>query len=223
VVAKGIILLLVVLSVIVSGCLSSEENEKEESSSGGSGEYRSSQERWTPKIETSEEVETQGETETSEETWASEEIETAENTEISETKETETSARIDTVEQQETPEETENSGIQEGFEEKQNEFGVENERGNGSVQSGENIPKLHPVRLKNNLFIPSRLEINAGDIVMWRNYQESSVFTLTSKERLFEDQKLVHGKTLEYAFNEPGSYSFDVKGYPQMEMTITVK
>ncbi len=221
-VAKGIILLLVVLSVIVSGCLGSEDNE-EESSSGGSGEYRSSQERWTPKIETAEEVETQGETDTSEETWASEEIETAENTEISETKETETSARIDTVEQQETPEETENSGIQEEFEEKQNEVGVENQRGNGSLQSGENTPKSHLVRLKNNLFIPSRLEINAGDIVMWKNYQESSVFTLTSKERLFEDQKLAHGKTLEYTFNEPGSYSFGVKGYPQMEMTITVK
>ena len=73
------------------------------------------------------------------------------------------------------------------------------------------------------MLIPSRLEVNTGDKVVWRNYQESSVFTLTSREHLFEDEKLAYGNILEYTFKEPGSYNFSVKGYQKMEMTITVK
>ena len=37
------------------------------------------------------------------------------------------------------------------------------------------------------------------------------------------DAGSAHGNTLEYTFKEPGSYNFSVKGYPKMEMTITVK
>jgi plastocyanin len=81
----------------------------------------------------------------------------------------------------------------------------------------------HIVRLKDYLMIPPGLKINTGDTVVWRNYKESSMLTLTSKEHLFEDQRLAYGNTLEYTFDEPGSYNFSVKGYPKMRMTITVK
>ncbi|HIH75657.1 MAG TPA: cell surface lipoprotein, partial [Methanosarcina sp.] len=70
--------------------------------------------------------------------------------------------------------------------------------------------------------IPSELEINKGDLVVWRNF-EDSVFTLTSEEGLFEDQRLGYGNTFNYTFNEPGSYNFNAQGYPNMQMTITVK
>jgi plastocyanin len=60
-------------------------------------------------------------------------------------------------------------------------------------------------------------------MAVWRNYQESSVLVLTSKEYLFEDQRLTYGDTLEHTFDEPGSYNFSVKGYQKMQMTITVK
>jgi plastocyanin len=70
---------------------------------------------------------------------------------------------------------------------------------------------------------PSNLEINTGDAVIWRNYQESGVLTLTGREHLFEDQRLAYGKTLEYTFSGPGSYNFSVREYPKMQTTITVK
>jgi len=58
---------------------------------------------------------------------------------------------------------------------------------------------------------------------MGRNYQESSVLVLISRGYLFEDQRLAYGDTLEHTFDELGSYNFSVKGYPKMQMTITVK
>jgi plastocyanin len=93
----------------------------------------------------------------------------------------------------------------------------------GAVQPSGTAQTSHFVRLKNYLMIPSSLKINTGDTVVWRSYQESSVLTLTSREHLFEDRRLAYGNTLEYTFNEPGSYNFNVKGYPKMQMTITVK
>ncbi|MDR7666350.1 hypothetical protein RG963_11270 [Methanosarcina sp. Z-7115] len=81
----------------------------------------------------------------------------------------------------------------------------------------------HLVRLKNDVLVPSRLRVNTGDTVVWRNYQASRAFTLTGSKHLFEDERLAYGNILEYAFKESGSYTFSVKGYPKMEMTITVK
>jgi len=51
---------------------------------------------------------------------------------------------------------------------------------------------------------------------------EIQCFHLDNKG-FFNDPQNAHGKILEYIFNESGSYSFNIKGYPQMEMTITVK
>lgn len=217
-----------VLSVIVSGCLSSEDDEN--SSDDDYGGYQSSQEARTPKgmetsdelVGTQEEMETTGDAEVIEETEPTEEMEPTEETEISGAEEIETSAQTDSLEQSETAEETSDSEVQEGYEE-QTGPEVNGENTYGDTQSGETAQKSHLVRIKNYLLIPSTLEVNTGDMVVWRNYQESSVFTLTSKEGLFEDQKLVYGDTLEYVFTEPGTYSFNVKGYPQMSITITVK
>ncbi len=218
-----------ILSVIVSGCLSSEDAES--SSDDDSGGYHSSQEVRTPVgmetsdelVGTQEEMETTGDTEVIEETETTEEMETTEETEISGTEEIKTSAQTDSLEQTETAGETLDSEVQEGYEEEQTRPEVGGEKIYGGAQSRGAAQKSHLVRIKNYLLIPSTLEISPGDLVVWRNYQEPSVFTLTSKEGLFEDKKLVYGDTLEYVFTEPGTYSFNVKGYPQMKMTITVK
>jgi len=222
-----------VLSVIVSGCLSSEDAES--SSDDDSGGYHSSREVRTPVgmetsdelVGTQEEMETTGDTEVIEETETTEEMETSGEMETTEEMETsgeiETSAQTDSLEQTEAAGETLDSEVQEGYEEEQTGPEVSGEKIYGGAQSREAAQKSHLVRIKNYLLIPSTLEISPGDLVVWRNYQEPSVFTLTSKEGLFEDKKLVYGDTLEYVFTEPGTYSFNVKGYPQMKMTITVK
>ena len=221
---KKTILILIALSVIISGCLNSEdegENGKEEreasGSSGGSQRQREvrtpegmQEEMWiSEKTETEEEMWTPKETEAMEEATAQEELEAS--------VETGTQVELD------TPEETKTSNVPDEPEMEQTEVRKWEQERTGAIQPGGTPPTSHFVRLKNYLMIPSSLEINAGDTVIWKNYQESSVLTLTSREHLFEDRKLAYGSTLEYTFNEPGSYSFSVKGYPKMQATITVK
>jgi plastocyanin len=104
----------------------------------------------------------------------------------------------------------------------QTKTGIEAEK-IGTVQPIGTAPASHLVRLKNDVLIPSRLRVNTGDTVVERNHQASSAFTLTGSEHLFEDERLAYGNILKYTFKESGSYTFSVKGYPKMEMTITVK
>ncbi len=235
-VTKKIILLLIVLSVIMSGCLSSEneeeDEEEDEGAGGSSGGSQRPRQMMTPEeiqgeLGTPEETGTEGDIWTSEETgiegegWTPEEMGIQEETIAQE--EFETPIGTETQGELGTPEETAISGIQEEPEPGQTEEGTEEGGLSGAAQPAGTAPTSHPVRLKDYLMIPPRLEVNTGDTVVWRNYQESSVLVLTSREYLFEDQRLAYGNTLEYTFDEPGSYSFSVKGYPKMQMTITVK
>jgi len=215
---KKIILLLIALSVIISGCLSSEEEKKngeeDREAGGSSGGSQRQREVRTP-VGMQEETWTPEETETEGETWTTEKTETQE--------EFETPAEMGTQVELDTLEKAEISGIPNKPEMEQTE--VWNGKGgqNGAIQPGGTVPTSHLVRLKNYLMVPSSLKINIGDTVVWRNYQESSVLTLTSQEHLFEDKRLAYGNALEYTFNEPGSYNFSAKGYPKMQTTITVK
>jgi plastocyanin len=221
---KKTILILIALSVIISGCLNSEdegENGKEErEASGSSGGSQRQREVRTPEG-MQEEMWTSEKTETEEEMWTPKETEAMEEATAQE--ELEASAETGTQVELDTPEETKTSNVPDEPEMEQTEVRKWEQERTGAIQPGGTPPTSHFVRLKNYLMIPSSLEINAGDTVIWKNYQESSVLTLTSREHLFEDRKLAYGSTLEYTFNEPGSYSFSVKGYPKMQATITVK
>lgn len=199
---KKLILLLIILSVLMSGCLNSEEDREQEDddsgesrgSGGSSGRTQRNEEAQTPEeIVTSGEMETPAETITSEEIWTSGETEIAE--EIM------------------TP------GSAEGIGEEQTENMTEKA---GAGHPAETEPETYLVRLRDYVFIPSELEANTGDLVVWRNFDDS-LFTLTSEEGLFENQKLGYGNTFNYTFNETRRYNFSVKGYPNMRMTITVK
>jgi len=211
-VIKKLILLLVILGVLVFGYLNwwggDQEQEETLGDSGSSGG-------------TSGGTQLPVDAETPEEAITPEEMETPEETETLE--EEETPQETETAEEEETPDETLTSGIEDGSEEEQTENVTGEEEEAGTVQSAGTEPETYLVRLKNYLFIPSELEINTGDTVVWRNFDESSVFTLSSEEGLFEDQQLGYGNTLNYTFTENGSYSFSANGYPNMQMTITVK
>ncbi len=223
-VTKKIIMLLIVLSIINLGCLSSEDEEKnkreDREAGGSSGGAQRPREVKTP-IGIHEETWTQEETVTEEEMWTQEETQSK--------KELETPTETETQGEVETPEETGTSKIEKEPGIRQTEEGTEEGKRadtgqpTGIAQPNETTATTHLVRLKDYLMIPSSLKINAGDTVVWRNYQDSSVLILTSREYLFEDQRLVYGDTLKYTFKESGSYNFSVKGYPKMQMTITVK
>lgn len=200
---KKLILLFVVVLVLISGCLDSgEDQEQEEDSgySGGSGGSSGGMQRYE-------------EEQTPEETVTADEIVTP--------VETETFEEIGTPEKTGTAEEMLTPGAAGGIEEEQTENMTE-EGGTGTGQSSEDEPGTYLVRLREYVFIPSELEVNTGDLVVWRNFGDA-LFTLTSEEGLFEDQKLGYGNTFNYTFNEAGSYNFSASGYPNMQMTITVK
>lgn len=216
-----IISLLIVLSVLMSGCLSSEDKEEkreaDREAGGSSGGSQRQREVKTPlgmqrEIWTSEETDTEGEK------WTPEKTELQGETIPQE--ELETPVEAETQVELNTPKEIR---ISDEPEMKQTEAWTREVERTGTVPSNGTASTSHLVRLKNYLMTPSSLEINVGDTVIWRNYQESSVLALTSREHLFEDQRLAYGNTMEYMFNKPGSYNFSVKGYPKMQTTITVK
>ena len=184
-----------------------EEGLEDSGGSGGSGG-------------TSGGIQTPEEVQTPEETITSEEMETPVETETF--GEIGTPDETQTVEETETAEEMLTPGTAGGIDEEQTENMTEEGEEVGTGQSVETEPRTYLVRLRDYVFIPSELEVDTGDLVVWRNF-EDSVFTLTSEEGLFEDQRLGYGNTFNYTFNETGSYSFSANGYPNMRMTITVK
>ncbi len=225
-VAKRIILLLIILliSATMSGCLSSDKKEGHEAGGSSGGSQRQREMRtpegvqgrtWTP-----EKTGNEGETWTSEETGI-EEVGTQKDTLTQEG--LETSTETETQRKLSTPEETGVSETQKEPETRQTEANLVEGEQPGAVQPKRTIPTSYIVRLKDYYMIPSSLEVDIGDTVVWRNYQESGVLILTSGEYLFKNQRLAYGDTLKHTFDKPGSYNFSVKGYPKMQMTITVK
>ena len=202
---RKIILLLVILPLITAGCLgSNDQEEQEQTSDGGSGGGGSAgNQRAT---DTPEEVATAGI------------ISTEGGTSMTPAETGMESSRG--TGQTETPGETISPEIQE--EAQINSTEAMNQEGTGGGQQGApSNPYL--VRLKDFNAMPSSLEIKKGDTVAWRNFQESTVLFLTSKEGLFEAQRLGYGQTFVYTFTQFGKYNFGVEGYPRMQTTITVK
>ena len=79
------------------------------------------------------------------------------------------------------------------------------------------------IRLQSHHAIPSTLEINRGDTVDWRNFQEThQPLTLISEDGLWENAYLDYMEKLIYTFNESGTYSFSVTGQLGMSGSIVV-
>ena len=150
---RKIILLLVILPLITAGCLgSNDQEEQEQTSDGGSGGGGSAgNQRAT---DTPEEVATAGI------------ISTEGGTSMTPAETGMESSRG--TGQTGTPGEVVSPGIQEGA--RINSTEAANQEGSGQQGSPSN-PYL--VRLKDFNSIPSSLEINTGDTVAWRNFQES--------------------------------------------------
>lgn len=87
-------------------------------------------------------------------------------------------------------------------------------------------PESVLIRLQNYALLPSEVEINKGDTVVWQNFQNDPKrpFTLVSEDRLWENTTIVYRQTFKYTFNETGTYNFSVRPFSQrMSGTITVK
>jgi plastocyanin len=89
-----------------------------------------------------------------------------------------------------------------------------------------NEPKNHMIRIQNYLFIPQGgKEINQGDTVQWRNYEDSSnkIRYLVSENDLWDEYEIIRYKrSFYYTFNETGLYTFHLKGRESIKCNVTV-
>jgi plastocyanin len=99
--------------------------------------------------------------------------------------------------------------------------GMEEQKGNAV-----SAPEVHIVRLKFPTqygFVPSKLDIKTGDIVSWCSEKKQKPdYVLVSKEGLFPETALDYSVPFNNTFDKQGSYHFNVKDNPDMNVTINV-
>jgi len=81
------------------------------------------------------------------------------------------------------------------------------------------------IRIANYMFIPvGGVTINVGDTVKWRNFETSEQpRTLVNENGIWEEEQyLAYMEFVSYTFNQPGMYTFYLKGREEIKMNITV-
>ncbi|MFH1276220.1 MAG: plastocyanin/azurin family copper-binding protein [Candidatus Woesearchaeota archaeon] len=111
--------------------------------------------------------------------------------------------------------------------EKQIEFPTQDDEGSAVMASGNN----YQVAIEGYEFMPSTVEVRAGDTVEWVNvhftqvenedYTEGVDHTVTFDNGMF-DQVLPAGTTVSYTFTEPGVYNYVCSFHPQMQGIVVV-
>ncbi|WP_406660972.1 hypothetical protein V7O66_00150 [Methanolobus sp. ZRKC3] len=98
------------------------------------------------------------------------------------------------------------------------------------VQSMEQMREQQQSMTRSNEFLiirtvtPELIEIDAGEMVTWRNLQRPKFpFVLVSDDGLWDDQTIYYGKVFSYTFDEPGIYTFSVVNKPSIKVTVVVK
>ena len=80
---------------------------------------------------------------------------------------------------------------------------------------------LYEVEIEDFSFIPSRLHLNPGDMVEWRNRDNVS-HTATSDDGVWDSGLLSNDQTFIYAFTLEGVYPYHCTAHPFMVDTIVV-
>ena len=87
------------------------------------------------------------------------------------------------------------------------------------------VPQEYLIRITSYMFIPvGDKEINVGDTIKWRNFEDSKQpRTLISEDGIWdEEQYLRYMGSVSHTFNETGEYTFYLKGRDTKILTITV-
>jgi len=80
---------------------------------------------------------------------------------------------------------------------------------------------LYEVEIEDFSFIPSRLNINPGDMVEWRN-RDNVGHTATSDNGIWDSGLLARDETFTYTFTIEGVYPYHCSPHPFMVDTIVV-
>ena len=82
--------------------------------------------------------------------------------------------------------------------------------------------KTHAVRIEGMKFVPERLEVAAGDTVVWTN-KDIVPHTVTAQQAKIESGELQTGKSFKLVARKPGEIDYICRLHPVMKGTVVVK
>ena len=88
------------------------------------------------------------------------------------------------------------------------------------AETGKGI--THTVIIEGMQFVPSSLQIKAGDSVNWVN-KDPFPHTATSSSKQFDSGSLASGKSWKHRFAKPGDYEYICTLHPTMRARLVVK
>lgn len=82
--------------------------------------------------------------------------------------------------------------------------------------------KTHAVRIEGMKFVPERIEVAAGDTIVWTN-QDIVPHTVTAAEAKVESGDLQTGKSFKFVARRQGEMSYICRLHPVMRGVVVVK
>ena len=89
------------------------------------------------------------------------------------------------------------------------------------AQKRPSMNKMHTVLIKGLAFVPQRLEVRAGDTVIWKN--EDIVPHTATAQHTFDSKQLGPQQSWSYVAKRKGIYPFICTYHPTMEGELVVK
>jgi plastocyanin len=82
--------------------------------------------------------------------------------------------------------------------------------------------KTHAVRIEGMKFVPERVEVAAGDTIVWTN-KDIVPHTVTAAQAKVESGELQTGKSFKFVARKPGEMSYICRLHPVMHGVVVVK
>jgi plastocyanin len=79
--------------------------------------------------------------------------------------------------------------------------------------------KIYNVLIKGFKFVPDKLEVNAGDVILWRN--EDIVPHIVTADK-FKSRNLDHGESWSYTAKQKGDFPYNCHYHPTMRAELIV-
>jgi plastocyanin len=80
----------------------------------------------------------------------------------------------------------------------------------------------HEVAMKGMKYEPDKLEVAAGDTVVWTN-QDDRDHTVVAKDGSFKSGNISRGESFKYQFKKAGTFAYACSLHPRMKGTVVVK
>jgi plastocyanin len=76
--------------------------------------------------------------------------------------------------------------------------------------------------MRDNQFVPARVEVTAGTVVEWTN-QGARDHTVTSDDRSWDSGSIAPGSSWRHRFDRPGTYAIHCEPHPSMRGVVVVR